>query len=138
MYAKQATSQLMAMKVLMKMVSPIVRRLSTMNVTSTLKREIQMELADVRIIAQKPVTEVKVQSNLMVSASAKTSKQSKRYAQSSVSTIFQMYTLHQTELSRLEQKMANSRQTLTLKTTSSEQPTVQKRMLLNVRSLLSV
>ena len=111
MYVKQATSQLMAMKVLMKMVSPIVRRLSTMNVTSTLKREIQMELADVRIIAQKLVMVEKVLSNLMVSASAKISKQSKRYVRSSVSIISQMYTLHQTELSRLEQKMANSRQT---------------------------
>ena len=111
MYVKQAINRLMVMKVLMRMVSPIVRRLSMMNVTSTLKREIQMELADVRIIAQKPVTEEKAQSNLMVSASVKTSKQSKRYVRSSVSTISQMYTLHQTELSRLKQKMANSRQT---------------------------
>lgn len=74
----------MVMKVLMRMVSPIVRRLSMTNVTSTLKREIQMELADAKIIAQKHVTEEKARSNSMVSANAKTSKQSKKYVLLSV------------------------------------------------------
>ena len=74
----------MVMRVLMRMVSQIVRRLSMTNVTSTLKKEIQMELVDERIIAQKLATAEKARSNSMVSANAKTSKLLKKYVLLSV------------------------------------------------------
>ena len=98
--AKQASSQLI---LIMMILSPIVRRKSTMTVMVKLRRETQMVHAETGIIVLLHVTVVRVQSNSMASANAKTSRPLKKYAQSSVCKISQKFISPPMELSRSNQ-----------------------------------
>ena len=127
-FVKQASNQLIP---IMMIHSLIVKRKSTTTVTVKLRRETQTVHAETRITVLLHVTVVRAQSNSMVSANARTSRPSKKYAQSSVCKISHKCISPLMELSKSSRKH-QSRQTSSLRKIFLELPIVLKKIRQNV------